>query len=578
MQKLLGCLVVLALGMSPLLAAPASQQLLTATDAQALIQSAYSKVVVYGQGDIPGLKFEISNVRILYPEDFATFAAVDEETQTSGMVIRASPVTYSLPSKGVEGARLELKWETATEQEEEESAHFLKFGTGISFAQLAEIAMVTDPLFAHVDRVAVYHVHVSSKVMERGYEAAFVWATDSAGVQRVHPQDYITGGVSWAMNQLLPPVHGFEELRDRSRHLSAMSIVNSAQAATTTTCTAESHDVSKPNLGIADFADHQTGQHSSSMTMFATCTASADCTSHCSPFFGDHSCVEFGSLTTLIYKHVPSTDQKLLGGDALNAASNCQVALGCAVTKTLYGLTGGVGFSVTFAGTGLTLSPTGPVLANLSESDNAICPAAVPITPPPAKPPQGPPPNRTTGPSPESPILVDLAGNGFDLTGPDDPVSFDLDANGTAETITWTAAGSDEGFLCLDRNGNGSIDSGAELFGNATPLHDGTRAPNGYVALREFDLPQWGGNGNGVIDAGDAVFPALRIWVDSNHDGISEPQELRTLEQAGITRISFDYIESRRRDRYGNQFRFVSVAWKRGRLVATSDVFFLVLN
>ncbi len=194
-----------------------------------------------------------------------------------------------------------------------------------------------------------------------------------------------------------------------------------------------------------------------------------------------------------------------------------------------------------------------------------------------------PPPNQNPEPGGSTPILIDLGGNGFDLTGPDDPVSFDLDADGTAETVTWTAAEGDDGFLCLDRNGNGVIDSGAELFGNATLLHDGTRAPNGYVALREFDLARWGGNGNGVIDAGDAVYPALRIWVDSNHDGISEQWEVLSLQQAGITRISFDYIESRHQDRYGNQFRFVSVARKRrpggpDRVVVTSDVFFLLVK
>ncbi len=156
-------------------------------------------------------------------------------------------------------------------------------------------------------------------------------------------------------------------------------------------------------------------------------------------------------------------------------------------------------------------------------------------------------------------------------------------ADGTKEAVTWTAADADDGFLCLDRNGNGVIDSGAELFGNATPLHGGTRAENGYEALREYDLPQWGGNGNGVIDAGDAVYSALRIWVDANHDGISEPWELLTLQEAGITKISFDYVESLHRDRYGNQFRFVSVAWKRlssgdHRLVLTSDVIFLVVE
>jgi hypothetical protein len=194
-----------------------------------------------------------------------------------------------------------------------------------------------------------------------------------------------------------------------------------------------------------------------------------------------------------------------------------------------------------------------------------------------------PPVNQTPPPDPATPILVDLAGNGFFLSGPDDPVTFDIDGDGREDAITWTARGADVGFLCLDRNGNGTIDSGAELFGTATRLHDGTLAPNGYVALREFDLPEWGGNGNGSLDPGDAVFPALRLWVDGDHDGISEPWELITLEQAGIARIGLDYVQSWRRDRYGNQFRFVSSAWirqagGRERRVLTSDVFFVRVN
>jgi hypothetical protein len=95
-------------------------------------------------------------------------------------------------------------------------------------------------------------------------------------------------------------------------------------------------------------------------------------------------------------------------------------------------------------------------------------------------------------------------------------------------------------------------------------------------------LDSWafGGNGNGAIESSDAVFSSLRIWSDLNHDGVSQPEELKTLAQAGIRRLGLDYRESRRRDRYGNEFRFLGTAWKEGRHgrvhpILTWDVFFL---
>jgi hypothetical protein len=178
----------------------------------------------------------------------------------------------------------------------------------------------------------------------------------------------------------------------------------------------------------------------------------------------------------------------------------------------------------------------------------------------------------------DDPVVIDLSGAGFALTNAQGGVKFDFFDVGKPIQMAWTAAGADVGWLALDRNGNGKIDDGAELFSNMTPQPPAPLGKKvGFRALAIYDLPANGGNGDGLIDKRDAVFSKLLVWVDKNHNGVSDPGELLTMEQAGIQSISLSIALSTWVDAYGNQFRYRSKIAFTGGVPATDQYVYDVI-
>jgi hypothetical protein len=143
-------------------------------------------------------------------------------------------------------------------------------------------------------------------------------------------------------------------------------------------------------------------------------------------------------------------------------------------------------------------------------------------------------------------------------------------ATGRPVQTAWTRPDSDDAFLVLDRNHNGVIDDGSELFGDSTAQaarkSNKPKFKNGFLALSAYDERSQGGNDDGLITTDDAVYAELRLWKDANQNGLSEPNELTSLADAGVRGISVRYVKRKTVDEFGNNLRY----W--GHIVTDGDL------
>ncbi|HRE16701.1 MAG TPA: calcium-binding protein, partial [Rhodocyclaceae bacterium] len=143
--------------------------------------------------------------------------------------------------------------------------------------------------------------------------------------------------------------------------------------------------------------------------------------------------------------------------------------------------------------------------------------------------------SRSAPPPRRDPLAIDLDGDGIETVAAAEGILFDHDADAIKTATGWVNG--DDGWLVLDKNGNGHIDNGAELFGVDTVLANGQKATDGFQALAELDS-----NSDGMIDANDAAFQNLKVWRDIDQDGVSQSDELFKLTELGIT--SFNLIKT----------------------------------
>lgn len=569
------------------------------------VYGTYESTVVKSGHD---LEFRLRDFQTILRREFDEHEWLGLMTPPTGMRIVQTRTYYDADwLRAGEVVYYDLRWQAASEQTENVVTETKEFLAGTSISRTLQLQQTLWDRILRPLAITSFTVEVRFQGRDRTYRAAAFWEKSDEQVDQflMNLEDRIVPDVQSAVLDDATPVTQ-EELRalDLLPPRQENRLRSPAGESSVGSCQADVNTIRHTALQLPDRQGHSKGGHLSQLRMEATCEYSADCHVQCKPSITLRHCDEAnldgnGIELPTFCEHEGHFDARISGAGASGAVS-CGSAIACGIKECCGFRCGDVGFS--FSGTGgdftASVSNTGSGKTyNLSIDDSIEC--AAPLNPDPCAGatsvasgsrvaaascvdgPEGgtdsPPGDGTQCTDPscwESPVLIDLGGANIVLTSLRGGVLFDIEPGGAIEQVAWTVPQSADGFLALDRNGNGIIDDGSELFGNNTPQPP-SADPNGFRALAVFDRPDQGGDSDGWLTERDAVFSQLRLWRDADHDGLSEDDELFPLSVAGIKAIELSYVESRRRDRHGNQFRYKSRVRLRRSTTQAVDVFLL---
>lgn len=551
------------------------------------VRALYSEVAGNLQAAGHDLTLEIHHLATVPRKEFGRYQTYQVFSLGEGLCLRIEPIYSQTNVRMPDGSSREAHafatfdlvwkpdyWLMHADAERAELFHSIR---AQNFADYMETAARDDERLETVDAATSFEVRLRHAGRERVYRAVALWLPSDFAESELILVDRILLQLDSALDPPWPirplsavsgqPDEIPEDLLSEIRKNVPGTLEN---ASTQCTSTIKRHNNFNSLVGTEEHSG--TGKHRSIVGVEFECRCTTDCTSTCRPSFDSLTCDDRTPIASG-RKHVAATSQKVVNDqvvlpDSLNSgAKDCSAGFGCvfrsclltsatcdvSVSVTADG-DGSINFSTSGASYELNLdfnfagcAPCEPDTTNcLMLGGGAVCgddPESIPN------------PDCQEGPC--SPIVIDVARDGFRFTGLADAVRFDIDADGALDRITWTDPASDEAFLVLDRNQNQVIDDGRELFGVVTE-QPGTDDRNGFLALAVFDERARGGNGDGVISPEDSIFESLHLWKDGNQDGISQPAELRSLQVSGIVAIELSYITSGRRDRYGNALRWTS--------------------
>jgi hypothetical protein len=560
----------------------------TTNDFERLIREAYEGVETYSQASTPA-EFSLSHFVTRPFEEVKGEPYPSLATPPGGEFLHLVRNILGYPD-GSQVLSYDYRWKDGvTLSAASVEAQMLEHG---SIGRFLDMASQDGTEFGHVRFVTQFHVGVEAVGRRRNYRAAVLWIpAASEDHWYLYPVDHVVTGLDTVGFEKIPPMTRTQRIEiDGGLEILSWQGEGAEQdeegIGRSQTCSESLQRTSTSDYRESG-SGHLAGKHWANWQGRFQCSCSLACQNSCRFLAGGSECEDSGLTLNACHKmaesHVGNT-----GTTSDGRSTSCTAGMGCA-QKSCLGCA--CSFSITAKiseGVGVSLEPSDAAWsATLGQTHscgacNQTC-LRVSLDGSTEQVDCDPTTGGTAGGGAGqpcflcTPIVLSLNDLRFDLTTVKDGVSFDLTSDHQPEQVSWTAAGSDEAFLVLDRNGNGVADGGFELFGATTTQITPNEGPlNGYQALRFFDDAPRGGNEDSRISAEDEIFSELRLWLDSDHDGVCAPEELRPLEEAGVVAIGLDTVVSQKRDRHGNLIRWrskVEFTDGRTRLVAADVIF-----